>query len=152
MYAFPCFPIVYVYSSFPLQLFLPIVQIFGLEDTIPFHVQLTGPVSSLREFLPKPGDCEKATIVGSLVRQIVVDLGVQRVTRTVVIGDAKMSPRPPGAAADAHEASLDWDGEVRCKADTMVGMFDAGCVRIQVSLCRTSPLNKILTHHNRTSS
>ncbi|KAF7345020.1 hypothetical protein MVEN_01664800 [Mycena venus] len=125
-----------------IHLFLPMVEIFGLEDTIPFHVQLTGSVSSLREFLPKSGDGEKATIVGSLVRQIVVELGGRRATRNIVLGHAKMSPRPPGAAADAHEASLDWDGEVRCKADTMVGMFDAGCVRLQdFILVELLPLN-----------
>ncbi|KAJ6542819.1 hypothetical protein B0H19DRAFT_957893 [Mycena capillaripes] len=113
-----------------MHLFLPVVEIFGLDDTIPFHVQLTGPVSSLREFLP---DGEKTTIVGSLVRQVTVELHGRRqhVTRNIVIGHAKMCSRPPGAAADAHEASLDWDGEVHCNADTLVGMFDAGYVHIQ---------------------
>ncbi|KAJ7657794.1 hypothetical protein DFH06DRAFT_1044974 [Mycena polygramma] len=114
-----------------VHLFLPMVEIFGLEDTIPFHVQLTGPVSSLREFVPKPEDGEKATIIGSLVRQISVDLHGRQAVRTIVIGDAKMCSRPPGAAADVHEASLDWDGEVRCKANARVGMFDAGYLRVQ---------------------
>ncbi|KAK6977038.1 hypothetical protein R3P38DRAFT_3126242 [Favolaschia claudopus] len=111
-----------------LHLFLPAVEIFGLDDTIPFHVQLFGSLSSLRQFLPTD---TKATITGSLVRQIIVDINGRRTTRQVLIGDAKMTPRPPGAAASADEISLDWDGEVRARADTMVGMFDAGCVRLQ---------------------
>ncbi|KAJ7156145.1 hypothetical protein C8R46DRAFT_857648, partial [Mycena filopes] len=117
-----------------LHLFLPTVEIFGLEDTIPFHIQLTGPVASLREFLPAPDAQQATTIVGSLVRQIVVDLNGRTASRNIVIGDAKLCSRPPGADAGVdtpHEASLDWDGEVRSRADTMVGMFDAGCVRIQ---------------------
>ncbi|KAK7029894.1 hypothetical protein R3P38DRAFT_2524578 [Favolaschia claudopus] len=111
-----------------LHLFLPAVEIFGLDDTIPFHVQLSGSVSSLRQFLPTD---TKATITGSLVRQITVDINGRRTTRQVLIGDAKMIPRPPGATASADEISLDWDGEVQARADTMVGMFDAGCVRLQ---------------------
>ncbi|KAJ7722924.1 hypothetical protein B0H16DRAFT_344673 [Mycena metata] len=115
-----------------LHLFLPIVEIFGLGDTIPFHVQLTGPVASLREFVPNSDTAlGKTTIAGSLVRQIVVELNGRKALRNIVIGDAKLCSRPPGAAADMREASLDWDGEVRSNANAMVGMFDAGCVRIQ---------------------
>ncbi|KAJ6501830.1 hypothetical protein DFH09DRAFT_1441523, partial [Mycena vulgaris] len=117
-----------------MHLFLPMVETFGLEDTIPFHVQLTGPVASLREFLSEPGDATplgNATIVGTLVRLMIVELKGQRALRTLVIGHAKLCSRPPGAAADTHEAGLDWDGEVRSKADTTVGVFDLGCFRIQ---------------------
>ncbi|KAJ7157933.1 hypothetical protein C8R43DRAFT_1180114, partial [Mycena crocata] len=114
-----------------LHLFLPMVEIFGLEDTIPLHIQLTGPVSSLRQFLPDTSLPGQATIKGTLLRQIVVEINGRRASRNIIIGNAKLCSRPPGAAADAHEASLDWDGEVRSKADTMVGMFDAGCVHIQ---------------------
>ncbi|KAJ7302670.1 hypothetical protein DFH08DRAFT_977661 [Mycena albidolilacea] len=54
-------------------------------------------------------------------------------THSIVLGDSKRTPRPPGTAAvfNAHEASLNWDGEVRCNVDATVGMFDAGCVRVQ---------------------
>ncbi|KAJ7145701.1 hypothetical protein C8R44DRAFT_655621 [Mycena epipterygia] len=117
-----------------MHLFLPMAEIFGLDDTIPFHVQLTGSVSSLREFLPESGDTAspgKTTISGTLVRQIIVDINGRRASRSFVVGHAKLASSPPGAAADAHEASLDWDGEVRCKADTLIGAFNAGCVRVQ---------------------
>ncbi|KAF8190196.1 hypothetical protein K438DRAFT_1592301 [Mycena galopus ATCC 62051] len=126
-------------QSMDLHLFLPAVEIFGLADTVPFHVQLTGAVSSLREFLPASDDGSggKATIVGSLVRQVIVDLDHRTATRSVVIGHAEMSPRPPDAGVDPHthgdesQASLNWDGQVQCKGDSLVGTFDAGCVRVQ---------------------
>ncbi|KAJ7461250.1 hypothetical protein FB451DRAFT_1269357 [Mycena latifolia] len=105
-------------NSAAQPLFLPSVEIFGLEDTIPFHA---GDAASPRN----------STIVGSLVRQIIVELNGRRAVRNMVIGHAKLASRPPGAVTDAREASLDWDGELRCKADTTVGMFDTGCFRIQ---------------------
>ncbi|KAJ6629305.1 hypothetical protein B0H10DRAFT_2208720 [Mycena sp. CBHHK59/15] len=120
-----------------IHLFLPVVEIFGLEDTIPFHIQLTGPVSSLREFLPEStstGDTtlpDKTTIQGTLVRQVLVDLHERKSWRNVVIGHAKLSSCPPGASSDDREASLDWDGEVRCKDNVLVGMFDGGLVKVQ---------------------
>ncbi|KAJ7476752.1 hypothetical protein FB451DRAFT_1461135 [Mycena latifolia] len=117
-----------------LHLFLPMVDVFGLADTIPFHVQITGSTGSLREFLPEPrhtSSSRNSTVVGTLVRQIVVEVNGRHAMRNMVIGHAKLASRPPGAAANAHEASLDWDGELRCKAGTTVGMFDTGTFRIQ---------------------
>ncbi|KAK7007346.1 hypothetical protein R3P38DRAFT_3597672, partial [Favolaschia claudopus] len=85
-------------------------------------------ISSLCQFLPTD---TKATITGSLVRKITVDINGRRTTRQVLGGDAKMTPHPPGATGSADKISLDWDGEVHARADTMVGMFDAGCVWLQ---------------------
>ncbi|KAJ7126343.1 hypothetical protein C8R44DRAFT_702722 [Mycena epipterygia] len=116
-----------------MHLFLPTVEIFGLRDPIPFHVQLTGPIPSLREFLPEPGDAAstgKTTIFGTLVRKVIVDIDGRRPARNFVIGHATLNSSPPGASVDAYEASLDWDGEMRCNADTLVGAFDAGRVRV----------------------
>ena len=35
-----------------VQFFVPSARIYGLSDTIPFHIQLNGPISSLRQFFP----------------------------------------------------------------------------------------------------
>jgi hypothetical protein len=121
-YSHPSYKIVLIVSS---QLF-PVVEIFGLADTIPFHVQLTGFVSSLLGFVPELEDTEKSTIVGSLVRQIVFDLNGRHMTRSIVLGDAKMTPRP-----SSMRTRLGWG--MRCNVDATVGTFDAGCVRVQVS-------------------
>jgi hypothetical protein len=122
------------------------VEIFGLEDTIPFHVQLTGPVASLREFVPEtpnPNEtvsCDKMYIQGTLVRQIVVDINHQKIWRNITIGHAKLSSCPPGALSDSWDVSLDWDGEIRTKDNVSVGMFDAGVVKIQVRPTLCCPL------------
>ncbi|KAJ8520674.1 hypothetical protein ONZ45_g2531 [Pleurotus djamor] len=39
-------------SPIDCHLMVPSAQIFGIQDTIPFHVQLSGPIASLRAFLP----------------------------------------------------------------------------------------------------
>ncbi|KAF7367882.1 hypothetical protein MSAN_00852900 [Mycena sanguinolenta] len=150
----PLLPRPHISTALPmdLQLFLPTVEIFGLDDIIPFHVQLTGRVSALREFIPLD-DTPTLTppIVGSLIRQITVEINDRTATRQLVIGHAKMSPRPPGPDAHEHEeeaeVSLDWDGEVRCKTDTMVAGFDAGCIRIQDFI-----LIELRPHHASTRS
>ncbi|KAJ7495386.1 hypothetical protein FB451DRAFT_1478126 [Mycena latifolia] len=113
-----------------LQLFIPAVEIFALGDTIPFHVQLTGPVASLHAFLPtaaRPGP----GIQVSLVRQLLAG-HTSSVQFTAARGT--LAPAPPGASAstfDAHEASLDWTGELHCRNDIQVGTFDAGVLKAQ---------------------
>lgn len=106
------------------------VEIFGLADTIPFHVQLAGPVASLRHFAADPPGLQV-----NLVRQVVVTLGSRRVAHNFVIGSARLSASPPGFGAERDAeggtASLGWDGDVRCRADIVVGMFDAGGVRVR---------------------
>ncbi|KAJ6620974.1 hypothetical protein B0H10DRAFT_2215513 [Mycena sp. CBHHK59/15] len=112
-----------------IHLLIPAAEIYGLEDTIPFHVQLAGPVASLREFLPDPATT--TSILGTLVRQIIIDVNGLSTACNVVIGYAKLFSCPPSASAPDSEASLDWEGEVRCKVDVAVGAFDAGVVRVQ---------------------
>ncbi|KAJ7191628.1 hypothetical protein GGX14DRAFT_600065 [Mycena pura] len=118
-------------EALDLHLFIPSVEVFGLEDTIPFHVQLSGPVASLRQFFANPGSAAPVIAV-KLVRLLSVSLK-WRVSRSFVIGTARLSASPPGfsSEADAGTASLDWDGGVRCQADTLVGMFDTGGVRVR---------------------
>ncbi|KAF7314610.1 hypothetical protein MKEN_00934700 [Mycena kentingensis (nom. inval.)] len=43
------------------QVFIPSVRIFGIEDTIPVHVQLSGTYSSLRHLLAPPKDAGPAS-------------------------------------------------------------------------------------------
>ncbi|KAJ7260139.1 hypothetical protein C8J57DRAFT_1338297 [Mycena rebaudengoi] len=104
-----------------LHLFLPSVEIFGLQDAIPFHIQ---------------------NIQVSLIRQVVLDLGGHHSRGMLVLGHATLACCPPGcgtscdyAAGFDYTASLDWDGEVRCNADVAVGTFDAGVIRVQDFIC-----------------
>ncbi|KAJ7260143.1 hypothetical protein C8J57DRAFT_1134795 [Mycena rebaudengoi] len=112
---------------------------FGLQDAIPFHIQVTGPAASLNEFLPET-KCALRNIQVTLVRQVALDLYGQKSRGTVVLGQTRLYCRPPGHGAScAHaadsEASLDFGGEVRCSANVAVGTFDAGVVAVQDFIC-----------------
>ncbi|KAJ7121650.1 hypothetical protein C8R44DRAFT_981705 [Mycena epipterygia] len=119
-----------------LHLFIPSIEIFALCDTIPFHIQLTGPVDSLREFLPAPADAARTTgIEVKVLRQIMMDMNGSMEPCQVAAAHSVPLSTPPGAASpmepDANEASLDWAGELRCKADVTVGSFNAGMLKVQ---------------------
>ncbi|KAJ7488361.1 hypothetical protein FB451DRAFT_1529664, partial [Mycena latifolia] len=115
-------------------LFIPAAKIFALGDTVPFHVQLTGPVESLHAFLPT--DVQKGPgIQVSLVRQLLAGhMGNIRFTAA----HGTLTSAPPGVSAnyssDAHEASLDWSGELHCRNEIQVGTFDAGVLKAQDSI------------------
>ncbi|KAJ7488330.1 hypothetical protein FB451DRAFT_1227019 [Mycena latifolia] len=110
-----------------LHLFIPVVEVFALGDMMPFHVQLTGPVASLRAFLPADA---RPVIQVSLVRQLLAGHtgGVRFATAHATLASA-----PPGASARASDAqaSLDWTGQIECRPDIQVGSFDAGILKVQ---------------------
>ncbi|KAJ7121631.1 hypothetical protein C8R44DRAFT_705551 [Mycena epipterygia] len=119
-----------------LHLFIPTAEIFALCDTIPFHVQLTGPVDSLREFLPAPADAARTTgIEVKVLRQIMMDINGSMEPYQVAAAHSIPLSTPPGAASplepDANGAGLDWAGELRCKTDVTVGSFNAGILKVQ---------------------
>ncbi|KAF8134159.1 hypothetical protein K438DRAFT_804194 [Mycena galopus ATCC 62051] len=109
------------------QLFLPAVGVFSLTYTVPFHVQLTGAVPSLCEFLPSDGSGRKVTIVGSLVRQVIVDLNSCTAASSVDVAHAATSPRLPVVATPIRTEMK----TRQVSMGTLVGTFDAGCVRVQ---------------------
>lgn len=101
---------------FLCQLFIPSIQIFGLTDTIPFHLQLCSSLQSLQELLPptstllKPPNGIDQSKVGShndrweeggqtirlsITRQVVVEIAGRRRFRTFCIGVGNMWPVPP---------------------------------------------------------
>ncbi|KAL0960782.1 hypothetical protein HGRIS_005803 [Hohenbuehelia grisea] len=168
-------------KSIDCHLMVPAAQIFAVSDTIPFHVQLTGPISSLRAFLPHPvpetvpsspassfsspsfslpppipppkrGRTRtlvppKPTIRVFLLRQIAVEVRAQKAWRNCTLGEGKLWPLPPRAtstdcliSAD-EDAHLDWEGEVRCREDIIVGGFNAGKVTVKdfIVLALTPP-------------
>ncbi|KAF8161225.1 hypothetical protein B0H34DRAFT_781810 [Crassisporium funariophilum] len=96
------------------HLFIPSVQTYALTDTIPFHLQLSSSLKSLRELLPptsallqlpnvnhpKTTD-RRLSVVGayairlSIARQVVVEVNGRRRFRTFTLGVGKMWPVPP---------------------------------------------------------
>lgn len=185
---------------------VPAAQIFGLEEAIPFHIQLTGTIASLRAFLPQSTEVyplspidttstvdTSATLVHSplslsslpptavsvcpsssslkpqkrrfsrsssysppspkpvirvfLLRQISVQVRGQKAWRNCTLGEGKIWPLPPPAGSmdclvpEREEANLDWEGEVRCNRNTMVGGFNAGQLAVKdfIVLALTPP-------------
>ncbi|KAF8823180.1 hypothetical protein HHX47_DHR10000253 [Lentinula edodes] len=124
-----------------VSIFLPAVRSFGLRDTIPYHIQLSGPISSLKKFYscvqyepepPSPRSQSTLTMSVSLCRQVRVEVKGQAVWKSSIIGSGTLTALPPSVELDprlshsAHEMALDWEGEIRCRDDIRVGHFDAG--------------------------
>lgn len=120
---------------------------FGLRDTIPYHIQLTGPISSLKKFYscvqyePEPSSPRSQstlTMSVSLCRQVRVEVKGQAVWKSSIIGSGTLTALPPSVELDprlshsAHEMALDWEGEIRCRDDIRVGHFDAGKIAMSV--------------------
>ncbi|KAF5373014.1 hypothetical protein D9758_001621 [Tetrapyrgos nigripes] len=143
----------------PLQthFFLPAVRVFALRDTIPFHIQLTGKLSSLKYLLshlrtgdlPEQGfsnrttDYSAITMSVAIHRQVSVKVNDQVAWQNSVIGTGKMRAVPPpfdsnlasgNFTSDSDgepEESLDWEGELKINDSIRVGHFDAGNVAIK---------------------
>ncbi|KAJ6571301.1 hypothetical protein B0H19DRAFT_936582 [Mycena capillaripes] len=115
-----------------LHVFAPASDVFPLGEAIPVHVQLIGPVSALREFLPhatsaRPRSCIEVT----LVRQMRLHFGDHVEPTRATVGRAVLFPSPPSASSvwDGVTASLDWVGELPCSVDAP--SFAAGVLQVQ---------------------
>jgi hypothetical protein len=127
-----------------------------LRDTIPFHIQLTGKLSSLLYLLShlrvddlleqKPSTDYSAMTMSVMVhRQVTVKVNDQMAFQNSVIGKGKIRAVPPpfdsnlvdstpvSASNDEAEGSLDWEGEIKVNDSIRVGQFDAGNVSVKVS-------------------
>ncbi|KAK0469272.1 uncharacterized protein EV420DRAFT_1258801 [Desarmillaria tabescens] len=121
----------------PVQcnLFVPSVQTFAISDIIPFHVQLSGPLTSLRKlFSTLPSSLGVQNVLSiSIRRQISVIVRGIRSYQTTKIGEGKIRsvpPYPKGCRYPCSESTsqddhLDWEGEVKCTSNVTVGGFSA---------------------------
>ncbi|KAJ7192912.1 hypothetical protein GGX14DRAFT_379642 [Mycena pura] len=122
-----------------LSLFFPKANEWGVRDTVPIHLQLTGPASLVQHFrVPHvPGLGTSQSIRCSLQRDIVIEMNHCQTTRRVVIGHGQITPCAPPTRAwhtdqnSGYTTTLDWDGELCCDADVIVGAFDAGLIEVQ---------------------
>ncbi|KAJ7664505.1 hypothetical protein DFH06DRAFT_1324054 [Mycena polygramma] len=120
-------------SQVDLNVFTPASDVFPLGEAIPVHVQLSGTVASLREFLPDAAGKQRSLIEVTLVRQMRLHLGERVEPTRITAARAVLLPSPPTAASvwDGSTASLDWVGELRCSTDITVGSFEAGILQVQ---------------------
>ncbi|KAJ3800242.1 hypothetical protein GGU11DRAFT_424738 [Lentinula aff. detonsa] len=115
-----------------VQLFIPSDRKFGLADVVPFHIQLTGPMSSLQELcshliteqvndltsvvplnsppahtlsgITKPNSKRFISLTVTLNRQVCVDVKDQAVWRNFVIGEGRVHPNPPSFKSVARKS------------------------------------------------
>ncbi|KAK0504260.1 hypothetical protein EDD18DRAFT_1412473 [Armillaria luteobubalina] len=132
------------------NLFIPSVQIFSFSDIIPFHVQLSGPLSSLRQFFPQVPSSSSAqqqsSVTVTILRQIAVDVRGTRSWKNTTIGEGKIRPVPPAShsqSGSSQEECLDWEGEVQCFPSVNVGGFSAAGVAVKdfIVVTMTPPAN-----------
>ncbi|KAG1825014.1 hypothetical protein EV424DRAFT_1471874 [Suillus variegatus] len=126
----------------PVQclLFIPSVQVYPFSETIPFHLQLRAPSSSLAPFLDKFAPDHSLPVLPSgkisirvyLLHQVVVKVFEKQKVSKRIIGEGKLTYSSP--LPDNHHSyrnvplgegidCLDWDGELRCTEDVTVGSF-----------------------------
>ncbi len=104
----------------------------------PIHLQLAGPLTSLRQLFRDPPATETSIVVVSvsIQRQIAVDVGGSRSWREFTIGEGKMMSVPPAVSQlefhSQDEEVLDWEGELRAKPDVAVSGFVAAGVIVKV--------------------
>lgn len=138
---------------------MPSHRVYGLLDTIPFHVQLTGDVHALQELflsgqepvrVQSSSESQNINISDisldehirlevSLLRQVAVSYKGSKSWEDSIIGKGTIWPKPPHASDNCTSKAecmdhVDWEGELRCKETITVGGFDATNIHVKVSL------------------
>ncbi|KAF5389225.1 hypothetical protein D9757_003541 [Collybiopsis confluens] len=129
------------------SLFIPAVRSFGLRDHIPYHVQLSGPITSLKEFYSHAEYASNAppsthnrsnnlmvTMSISIRRQVRVEVKGQCMWKSIAIANGVFTALPPSFDSDpslqdpTQHLSIDWEGHVQCRDNVRVGHFDSGTI------------------------
>jgi hypothetical protein len=119
---------------------------------IPFHLQLFGNLSSLRELFTsslgrvtsadshrtflsgRPPECKPVLRV-FLLRQVTVEIQGQKSWRNSTVGEGRVWPTPPllsNCCPSVSSGHLDWEGELRVNQDVDVGGFNVVNVQVKV--------------------
>ncbi|KAF9526600.1 hypothetical protein CPB83DRAFT_769882 [Crepidotus variabilis] len=162
-------------KSIECHIFIPSVQTFAINDSVPFHIQLIGTLTSLRELLPPtspqlllPGeqriqrrasvDHRKTPSIRVFIeRQVVVEANNRRKFKSFTVGQGDMWPVPPLPSAITQgssrndenpdtEYSVDWQGKLKCWDEVRAGGFAVS------HLCVKDFLHLSLTPPNPRSS
>ncbi|KAG1818490.1 uncharacterized protein BJ212DRAFT_1269010 [Suillus subaureus] len=148
----------------PVQclLFIPSVQVYPLSETIPFHLQLRAPSSSLAQFIEKsvPDRGLPVPLSGEisirvyLLRQVVRKVFEEQRSSSRILGEGKLTYSAP--LPENHHSyrnvplgegidCLDWDGELRCTEDVTVASFTTSVLSVRdfivLSLEPLQPIN-----------
>ncbi|KAJ3509157.1 hypothetical protein NLJ89_g5366 [Agrocybe chaxingu] len=149
------------------HLFIPAGRIYGLRDKIPFHVQLSGIICTLKDvFAGCVSGLDRVLSVDSsnttasrrspaanplirvyLLRQVSVSMKGTSAWRNMILGEGTLAPIPPDLSSccsltrQCREGHVDWEGEVSCRDDITVGSFSAANVHVKdfIALSLTPP-------------
>ncbi|KJA21231.1 hypothetical protein HYPSUDRAFT_140969 [Hypholoma sublateritium FD-334 SS-4] len=147
------------------NLFVPAGRIYGLGEKIPFHVQISGAVHSLRELfsgtmldrvmsadshntvetLPKKRSAPAEPLLRvTLLRQISVSLKNGHSWKNVSLAEGSVSPVPPDLMSwyappgeFCPESHIDWEGELSVDDEKLVSGFMAAHVQVKDFICLT---------------
>ncbi|KAJ7367298.1 hypothetical protein DFH08DRAFT_837071 [Mycena albidolilacea] len=118
------------------SLFIPSVLIYGLSDSIPFHLQSSGPAAILKGMI-QPLSAESKTqhpVRVHLTRRVSLLVRGERQHRNIDIGEGVLSILPPPCYSellDPRDASIDWAGVIQCNDITATGTFDSGILYVK---------------------
>ncbi|KAJ4483270.1 hypothetical protein J3R30DRAFT_3833865 [Lentinula aciculospora] len=119
------------------RFFLPSVRAFGLSDSIPFHIQLSTSLASLRLLLPDAISEAKqsSSIRVFITRQTMVEVNTRKCWRTATLVEGTVravAPPVDSASVEGNDVYVDWEGEVRVEKDVVQsGGFNIGTVFIK---------------------
>ncbi|KAJ3748901.1 hypothetical protein DFH05DRAFT_1390681 [Lentinula detonsa] len=120
------------------RFFIPSVGAFGLSDTIPFHIQLSSNLASLRLLFPDHilEPTRPPSVRVFITRQTMVEVNTRKCWRTVTLmeGTVRAVAPPVDAATSMEEEDVyvDWEGEVRVENDKVqYGGFNIGTIMIK---------------------
>ncbi|KAF9533074.1 hypothetical protein CPB83DRAFT_845774 [Crepidotus variabilis] len=148
--------------------FIPAGRVYSVLDTIPFHVQLSGNVSALRDLLagplldrvtsadtthsnvPPKRPTAKPLLQVKLMRRLTVNVRGTKYWRTSMLGEGSIASVPPDESDCCEDLStcraghIDWEGEVRLKDQNAVGSFNVANVQVQdfIILSLTPPRDR----------
>ena len=142
------------------QLFVPVARVYGLSDAIPFHVQLSGSLNSIRSFLMlsqadgpspspvlRPSNLPQTTVRVYLLRHVSIDIRGYKSSRNTIIAEAQLREIPP-TTDSCYESPdivhLDWEGELSCSEDIIVGGFTTSNIVMKVTRHGPDIVNMLL--------
>ncbi|CAK5283985.1 unnamed protein product [Mycena citricolor] len=117
-------------SSFPIQceFFIPALKVFGIRDTIPFHIQISSRSASLQHRLQQQEPASSRSpptrplVCVYLTRVVTATYRDKPVSRSQVIGKGDIPPLPVlvgSVPACDKELSFNLSGTVRCAEDAI---------------------------------
>ncbi|KAJ6498780.1 hypothetical protein C8R45DRAFT_979874 [Mycena sanguinolenta] len=128
-------------SDIHCDLFIPSLGVFGITETIPFHLQLSGSTQRLRNLFSPTSNLVPRTpdslVRVSLLRQVGMEAIVEKTTTILektntVLENCSLRPLPPGIFglhSSTSDDTLTWEGEIQLQ-NISTQSFDVGTIKV----------------------